>query len=71
MTAENADVFREQCIRTGFSIDWNREIDTSKPEYYKWTQEIFLLLYQNGLAYKKESPVNWCSSCQALLPMNK
>ncbi|KKU88385.1 MAG: Leucine-tRNA ligase [Candidatus Gottesmanbacteria bacterium GW2011_GWA2_47_9] len=67
VTADNADVFRGQCIRTGFSIDWGREIDTSSPEYYKWTQFIFLKLFEQGLAYKAESPVNWCTGCQTVI----
>jgi len=67
ITVENADVFRNQCIRTGFSIDWDREIDTSKEEYYKWTQKIFLDLYEHGLAYKAESPVNWCTGCKTVI----
>lgn len=63
VTAENADIFRDQCVRTGFSIDWSREIDTSSEEFYKWTQQIFLDLFNNGLAYKDEAPVNWCTGC--------
>lgn len=67
VTADNANVFRAQSIRTGFSIDWQREIDTSQPEYYKWTQKIFLELYKNGLAYKAEAPVNWCGGCLTVI----
>lgn len=67
ITAKNVDVFRNQCIRIGFSIDWDREIDTSKAEYYKWTQKIFLDLYKHGSAYKAETPVNWCTGCQTVL----
>lgn len=67
VTADNANVFRKQCIRTGFSIDWDREIDTSKEEFYKWTQKIFLDLYEKGLAYKAESPVNWCTGCKTVI----
>ena len=67
VTADNAEVFRGQCIRTGFSIDWAREIDTSSSEYYKWTQFIFLKLFEEGLAYKAESPVNWCTGCQTVI----
>jgi leucyl-tRNA synthetase len=67
ITAENANVFRNQCIIIGFSIDWDREIDTSKEAYYKWTQKIFLDLYKRGLAYKAEAPVNWCTGCQTVL----
>lgn len=67
VTARNADTFREQCIRTGFSIDWDREIDTSKEEYYKWTQSIFLDLFDKGLAYKAEVSANWCVGCQTVI----
>ena len=67
VTANNADVFRQQCIRTGFSIDWNREIDTSRAEYYRVTQQIFLDLFNNDLAYKAKAPVNWCTDCQTVL----
>lgn len=67
VTFDNANTFRNQCIRTGFSIDWDREIDTSKEEFYKWTQKIFLDLYKNGLAYKAESPVNWCTGCKTVI----
>jgi len=51
----------------GFSYDWSREVNTSDPAYYQWTQWIFLQLYKNGLAYKKKAPVNWCESCQTVL----
>lgn len=67
VTARNAAVFREQCMRTGFSIDWDREIDTSRAEYYRVTQQIFLDLYKNDLAYKAKAPVNWCTDCQTVL----
>src|SRR3989338_3662166 len=67
VTTENASVFRNQCIRSGFSIDWDREIDTSKENYYRWTQKIFLDLYNHGLAYKAEAPVNWCLGCKTVL----
>jgi leucyl-tRNA synthetase len=67
VTADNANTFREQCIKTGFGIDWTREIDTSNAEYYKWTQQIFLELYENGLAYKDEAPVNWCGGCKTVI----
>lgn len=67
VTARNADTFREQCVRTGFSIDWDREIDTSKEEYYKWTQNIFLDLFENDLAYKTEAPANWCTGCKTVI----
>src|SRR3989338_2046846 len=59
--------FREQIQSIGFSYDWDREVNTSAPDYYKWTQWFFLFLYKNGLAYKKKAPVNWCSGCQTVL----
>jgi len=59
--------FRQQIQAIGFSYDWDREVNTSSPEYYKWTQWFFLFLYKNGLAYKKEAPVNWCESCKTVL----
>ncbi|MFZ5391954.1 MAG: class I tRNA ligase family protein [Patescibacteria group bacterium] len=64
VTAKNTANFKKQAQRVGFSFDWSREIDTSKPEYYKWTQWIFLQLYKAGLAYKKKMPINWCPSCK-------
>ena len=60
MTAEYVDNFRRQIKRLGFSYDWDREINTTDPKYYKWTQWIFLKLYEKGLAYQAEIPVNWC-----------
>lgn len=67
-TTENAiKNFTRQIKSLGFSYDWSREINTSSPEYYKWTQWFFLLLYKNGLAYKDEAPVNWCEHCQTVL----
>ena len=60
VTKKNVDHFREQLKALGFSFDWDREINTTDPEYYKWTQWIFLQLYKKGLAYKKEMNVNWC-----------
>ncbi len=59
--------FKGQMNRMGFSYDWSREICSADPEYYKWTQWFFLLLYKNGLAYKKKAKVNWCDSCQTVL----
>ncbi|HOW60825.1 MAG TPA: leucine--tRNA ligase [Candidatus Moranbacteria bacterium] len=59
--------FKGQMNRMGFSYDWSREICSADPEYYKWTQWFFLLLYKNGLAYKKKAKVNWCESCQTVL----
>ncbi len=64
VTAKNTANFKKQAQRVGFSFDWSREIDTSKPEYYQWTQWIFLQLYKAGLAYKKKMPINWCPSCK-------
>lgn len=66
-THKNIANFTRQIKSLGMSYDWSREIDTSSPEYYKWTQWIFLLLYRNGLAYKKMGKVNWCPSCQTVL----
>jgi leucyl-tRNA synthetase len=62
-TAENINKFRSQIKTLGFSYDWDREVDTSSPEYYAWTQWIFLKLFEKGLAYESESPINWCPSC--------
>lgn len=59
--------FRNQIKQIGTCIDWSREINTSAPEYYKWTQWLFLQLYKNKLAYRKNAPVNWCPSCQTVL----
>ena len=66
-TWSNIDHMREQLKRLGFSYDWEREVATAKPDYYKFTQWMFLQLYKNGLAYKKKSYVNWCPSCQTVL----
>jgi leucyl-tRNA synthetase len=66
-THENIANFTRQIKSLGMSYDWDREIDTSSPEYYKWTQWMFLFLYKNGLAYKKKAHVNWCPSCQTVL----
>lgn len=66
-THENIKNFTKQIKSLGMSYDWSREIDTSSPEYYKWTQWFFLMLYKNGLAYKKMGKVNWCPSCQTVL----
>ncbi|WP_237036364.1 leucine--tRNA ligase [Mediannikoviicoccus vaginalis] len=64
ITKTNIDRFKNQMKSIGLSFDWNREIDTTDPEYYKWTQWIFLKLFEKGLAYKKEMPINWCPSCK-------
>jgi len=66
-THKNIKHFKEQIKSLGFSYDWEREIDTSSPEYYKWTQWFFLFLYKNGWAYKAKAAVNWCNSCQTVL----
>jgi len=66
-TSENIRQIKEQLKSIGAMYDWSREIDTSSPEYYKWTQWLFLQLYKNGLAYRKKAPVNWCPSCQTVL----
>lgn len=63
-TKENTDRFREQMDHLAFSFDWNREVNTTDPDYYKWTQWIFIKLYEEGLAYKDEKPINWCPSCK-------
>ena len=64
VTRQNIDHFREQLKRLGFSFDYTREINTTDPKYYKWTQWIFLKLFEHGLAYKSEMPINWCPSCK-------
>jgi len=64
VTEKNVRRFREQLKRLGFSFDYSREVNTTDPSYYKWTQFIFLKLYEHGLAYKSEMPVNWCTSCK-------
>ncbi len=66
-TKENIKNFRRQLQALGLAIDWEREIDTSSPEYYRWTQWIFLQLYKRGLAVRQKAPVNWCPSCQTVL----
>ncbi len=67
VTEKNIANFKRQLKSLGFSFDWNREINTTDPSYYKWTQWIFLQLYKNGLAYKKQMSVNWCTSCKCVL----
>lgn len=64
VTKNNIKRFKEQLKSIGFSFDWSREINTTDPEYYKWTQWIFLKLFEKGLAYKNEMPINWCTSCK-------
>ena len=67
VTKNNIAHFKAQLQSLGFSFDWTREINTTDPEYYKWTQWIFLQLFKKGLAYKKEMAVNWCTSCKCVL----
>ncbi len=64
VTKNNVARFKEQLHSLGYSFDWDREVNTTDPEYYKWTQWIFLKLFKAGLAYKKEMPINWCPSCK-------
>ncbi|WOO36443.1 leucine--tRNA ligase [Anaerocolumna sp. AGMB13020] len=64
VTDNNIKHFKEQLQSLGYSFDWEREINTTDPNYYKWTQWIFLKLFEKGLAYKAEMPINWCTSCQ-------
>jgi leucyl-tRNA synthetase len=66
-TAESITFIREQLEMIGAMYDWGRVVDTSSPNYYKWTQWLFLTLFKQGLAYQKQAPVNWCSSCQTVL----
>ncbi len=66
-TEEAIATINRQLRRLGVAIDWTREVVTSRPEYYRWTQWLFLQFYEKGLAYKKEAPVNWCPSCQTVL----
>ncbi|MHB1041377.1 MAG: leucine--tRNA ligase [Eubacteriales bacterium] len=66
-TYDNIDNMREQLKQLGISYDWNREFATCDPEYYRWTEWLFLQLFKNGLAYKKHSAVNWCPSCATVL----
>ena len=66
-TWENIDEMRRQLKELGLSYDWDREVATCHPDYYKWMQWIFIQFYKKGLAYKKENPVNWCPSCQTVL----
>ncbi len=67
VTKQNVARFKQQLKSLGFSFDWAREINTTDPSYYKWTQWIFLQMFKNGLAYKKEMSVNWCTSCKCVL----
>jgi leucyl-tRNA synthetase len=67
VTADNIINFTRQSKAIGFSFDWSREINTTDPDYYKWSQWIFLQLFKNNLAYKKEMAVNWCTDCKVVL----
>lgn len=67
VTENNVKRFKSQLQSLGISFDWNREINTTDPSYYKWTQWIFLQLFKKGLAYKKEMAVNWCTGCKVVL----
>ena len=64
VTENNVKHFKQQLHSLGYSFDWDREINTTDPQYYKWTQWIFLKLFKEGLAYKSEMPINWCTSCK-------
>ncbi|MBR5577857.1 MAG: leucine--tRNA ligase [Lachnospiraceae bacterium] len=64
VTKNNVERFKKQLHSLGYSFDWEREINTTDPDYYKWTQWIFLKLFKAGLAYKSEMPINWCTSCK-------
>ena len=66
-TVDAITTFRRQIKRVGISYDWANEIATSHPEYYRWTQWIFLQMFNKGLAYQKDGKVNWCPSCQTVL----
>ena len=67
VTKQNIKHFRDQLQMLGFSFDYDREVDTTDPRYYKWTQWIFLQMFKRGLAYKREMPVNWCTGCKCVL----
>ena len=66
-TMQNIEHMKAQLRRVGLSYDWLREVATCSPDYYRWTQWLFLLLYRRGLAYKKKASVNWCPACQTVL----
>ena len=67
VTHDNVSNFRKQLQMLGYSFDWDREVNTTDPDYYKWTQWIFLQMFKKGLAYKASMPVNWCTSCKIVL----
>src|SRR5574344_1672765 len=64
VTKQNTDIFRKQLKALGFGFDWSREINTTDPTYYKWTQWIFLQMFKKGLAYKNKAEINWCTKCK-------
>ena len=64
---ENIITFKKQLEKFGFTYDWDREVSTTDPEYYKWTQWIFLKMFEKGLAYESNEPVNWCPNCKTVL----
>jgi leucyl-tRNA synthetase len=66
-TEKNITLIKKGLQKMGFSYDWNREVKTHKPEYYKWNQWIFLQMYKSGLAYRKKAPINWCPNCNTAL----
>ncbi|MDO8503839.1 MAG: leucine--tRNA ligase [bacterium] len=66
-THKNIETFKRQLDAVGLSYDWSSEIDTSDPDFYRWTQWLFILMFKRGLAYKKRADVNWCSSCETVL----
>ncbi len=66
-TQQNIDYMRKQLKRMGYSYDWQREVSTCDPKYYRWEQLIFIKMFERGLVYKKKSPVNWCPTCQTVL----
>ncbi len=69
LTTKNISVYKKQLSSIGFNYDWSREINTTDPEYYKWTQWIFLQIFKKGLAYESHEPINWCSSCKTGLAL--
>ena len=71
VTAQNVARFKSQLKALGLSFDWDREINTTDPEYYKWTQWIFIQLFKKGLAYKKETTVNYCTGCKVVWPTRR
>jgi leucyl-tRNA synthetase len=70
-TESNIKAMRSQFDSMGFGLDWEREVCTCRPDYYRWGQYLFKKLYEKGLVYKKKSFQNWCEECQPCLPMNR